>query len=52
MAANVAIVDERDPSIHYAGTWNEAGVSAEFNSTTKWSAMQGSTASFTFVGRF
>ncbi|KAJ6585658.1 hypothetical protein B0H19DRAFT_1016738 [Mycena capillaripes] len=47
---NVAIVDERDPLIHYVGQWNDDGASLEFNGTTKWSAQQGSTASFTFVG--
>ncbi|KAJ6530949.1 hypothetical protein DFH09DRAFT_1409625 [Mycena vulgaris] len=50
MATNVAIVDERDPLVHYAGAWNDGGVSEEFDSTTRWSAIQGSTASFTFVG--
>ncbi|KAK7049134.1 hypothetical protein R3P38DRAFT_2872826 [Favolaschia claudopus] len=50
MSTNVAIVDDRDPLIQYAGNWNDAGASLEFNSTTRWSDLQGSTASLTFVG--
>ncbi|KAJ7441116.1 hypothetical protein FB451DRAFT_1299070 [Mycena latifolia] len=50
MAMNVAIVDDRDADIQYASTWNDAGSAVEFNGTTKWSPLQGSTASFTFVG--
>jgi len=50
MTTNAAIVDDRDPLIQYAGTWNGAGSSAEFYSTTTWSPRQGSTASLSFVG--
>ncbi|KAK7022469.1 hypothetical protein R3P38DRAFT_2961103 [Favolaschia claudopus] len=50
MSTNVAIVDDRDPLIQYAGNWNDAGASLEFNSTTRWSDLQGSTASLTFIG--
>ncbi|KAJ6530952.1 hypothetical protein DFH09DRAFT_1326648 [Mycena vulgaris] len=50
MSSSVAIVDEKDPLVHYAGSWNDAGSAAEFSGTKKWSAVQGSTASFTFVG--
>ncbi|KAJ6624643.1 hypothetical protein B0H10DRAFT_2212436 [Mycena sp. CBHHK59/15] len=49
-AVNQAIVDERDPLVSYAGVWNNAGSSAEFNGTTRWSGTQGATATFTFVG--
>ncbi|KAJ7077986.1 hypothetical protein B0H15DRAFT_1025959 [Mycena belliarum] len=48
--ANVAIVDERDPLVRYTGTWNDAGAPLEFKGTTRWSSVQGSTASFSFVG--
>ncbi|KAJ6586548.1 hypothetical protein B0H10DRAFT_1761018, partial [Mycena sp. CBHHK59/15] len=44
------IVDERDPLVRYTGSWNNAGTPAEFQGTTRWSATQGSTASFTFTG--
>ncbi|KAJ7206339.1 hypothetical protein GGX14DRAFT_698435 [Mycena pura] len=50
MASNVAILDARDSRIRYAGAWEDAGVSEEFNGTTRWSAVQGSAASLTFVG--
>ncbi|KAJ7047086.1 hypothetical protein C8F04DRAFT_1248118 [Mycena alexandri] len=50
MSANSAIVDDRDPGIQYVGTWNQAGSSEEFDSTTTWSSTQGTSASFTFVG--
>ncbi|KAF7324064.1 hypothetical protein MKEN_00628800 [Mycena kentingensis (nom. inval.)] len=44
------IVDERNSAVHYAGTWTEAGEQVEFGGTTKCTVMQGSTASFTFIG--
>ncbi|KAJ7662504.1 hypothetical protein B0H17DRAFT_953021 [Mycena rosella] len=47
---NVAIVDDRDPLIQYAGTWTGAGSPIEFDGTTMFSPQDGSTASFTFVG--
>ncbi|KAJ7206328.1 hypothetical protein GGX14DRAFT_457583 [Mycena pura] len=50
MTTNVAIVDERDPLVHYAGSWQDGGVGEEFNGTTRFTTTQGSTASFTFVG--
>ncbi|KAJ6528279.1 hypothetical protein DFH09DRAFT_1186069 [Mycena vulgaris] len=50
MAMNVAIVDDSDPLIRYAGSWSAAGSSVEFNKTTKVSRVQGSTAIFSFVG--
>ncbi|KAJ7923772.1 hypothetical protein B0H13DRAFT_1979274, partial [Mycena leptocephala] len=51
MSTNVAIVDASDVAlIHYVGTWNDAEDSSEFNNTTKWSAMEGPTVSFIFVG--
>ncbi|KAJ6449852.1 hypothetical protein C8R45DRAFT_849438 [Mycena sanguinolenta] len=50
MTTNIAIVDDRDSLIHYAGTWSHAGVSEEFDSTTTFSLMTGCTATFPFVG--
>ncbi|KAJ7198103.1 hypothetical protein GGX14DRAFT_374496 [Mycena pura] len=50
MTTNVAIVDERDPLLHYTGSWQDAGSAEEFNGTTRYSTTQGSTVSFTFVG--
>ncbi|KAJ7199982.1 hypothetical protein GGX14DRAFT_467175 [Mycena pura] len=50
MSTNTAIVDERDSRIQYTGTWNSAGSFIEFAETTKSSPVQGSTATFTFVG--
>ncbi|KAJ7133372.1 hypothetical protein C8R44DRAFT_23058 [Mycena epipterygia] len=50
MTTNVAIVDDRDPLIHYTGAWIGAGSPAEFSSTTTVSVTEGTTASFTFVG--
>ncbi|KAJ6602829.1 hypothetical protein DFH09DRAFT_1019948 [Mycena vulgaris] len=50
MATNVAIVDDRDSLIQYAGTWTNGGAPIEFHGSTKWSSSEGSTASFTFVG--
>lgn len=47
---NVAIVDDQNPLIVYSGSWNRAGSSQEFDGTTSWSATQGSSLSFTFVG--
>ncbi|KAJ7028397.1 hypothetical protein C8F04DRAFT_1007458 [Mycena alexandri] len=48
--SNVAIIDDRNPLVHYVGEWTVAGSPAEFNGTTTFSATEGSTASFTFVG--
>ncbi|KAF7366270.1 hypothetical protein MSAN_00883200 [Mycena sanguinolenta] len=50
MAANAAVLDDRDPLIQYAGTWSGAGSYSEFYGTTTWSPEQGSTASLSFVG--
>ncbi|KAJ6571145.1 hypothetical protein B0H19DRAFT_936373, partial [Mycena capillaripes] len=50
MSPNTAIVDDRDPSIAYSSGWNNAGAFLEFQGTTKWASVQGSTATFTFVG--
>ncbi|KAJ7912897.1 hypothetical protein B0H13DRAFT_2005851 [Mycena leptocephala] len=50
MTTNAAIVDDQDPLVQYAGTWNRAGAAEEFDSTTTWSATAGTTASFPFVG--
>ncbi|KAJ6571146.1 hypothetical protein B0H19DRAFT_935612, partial [Mycena capillaripes] len=50
MSLNTVIVDDTDPSITYSGGWNNAGAFIEFNGTTKWASVEGSTATFTFVG--
>ncbi|KAJ7106529.1 hypothetical protein C8R44DRAFT_638355, partial [Mycena epipterygia] len=51
MATNVAIVDDRNLQIQYAGTWANGGAPIEFQGSTRWSATEGSTATFTFVGK-
>jgi hypothetical protein len=48
--SDVVIVDDRDPSIHYDGTWHITGVSAEYQSTTSWPGEKGASATFQFVG--
>ncbi|KAJ7717019.1 hypothetical protein B0H16DRAFT_1740861 [Mycena metata] len=50
MSTNVAIVDNRDLLLHYAGGWVEGGAPVEFNDTTIWTGTRGATISFTFVG--
>ncbi|KAJ7887023.1 hypothetical protein B0H14DRAFT_2696352 [Mycena olivaceomarginata] len=47
---NTVIVDERDTAIQYSTGWNNAGAFLEFDGTTRWSSIEGSTATFTFVG--
>ncbi|KAK7000361.1 hypothetical protein R3P38DRAFT_2561495 [Favolaschia claudopus] len=49
-AMNTAIIDDRDALIRYDGNWSETGGADEFNSTMTWSAVQGASASFIFVG--
>ncbi|KAJ7775508.1 hypothetical protein B0H16DRAFT_46648 [Mycena metata] len=49
MATNTAIVDDRDPLIHYSPPWGQAGIPEEFAATTS-VGTAASTASFTFVG--
>ncbi|KAJ7055753.1 hypothetical protein C8F01DRAFT_445837 [Mycena amicta] len=49
-STNLAIVDDRDPLIQYAGTWANAGSAEEFNGTTRCSTIAGSTAALTFTG--
>ncbi|PPQ72214.1 hypothetical protein CVT26_006969 [Gymnopilus dilepis] len=43
-------LDDRNPSIIYSTGWNQAGSALEFNKTTTWTAVAGSTAKFTFQG--
>ncbi|KAJ7342958.1 hypothetical protein DFH08DRAFT_650820, partial [Mycena albidolilacea] len=43
-------VDERDPLVHYVGSWTLTGAPLEFRGTTKFSNTAGSTASFSFEG--
>ncbi|KAH6910856.1 hypothetical protein BKA70DRAFT_1371062 [Coprinopsis sp. MPI-PUGE-AT-0042] len=46
----VLIFDDRDASVVYSGSWGQAGVSEEFNSTTTFSNTAGSTATLNFIG--
>ncbi|KAF7300051.1 hypothetical protein MKEN_01328000 [Mycena kentingensis (nom. inval.)] len=46
----LAIVDDRDTSIAWAGSWTDGGVAQEFDSTTHWAATTGSTGTFKFNG--
>ncbi|KAF7359833.1 hypothetical protein MVEN_00708700 [Mycena venus] len=50
MTTNVAIVDNRDPLVHYAGIWFPGGTPSEYSLSTTASTTVGSTASFTFEG--
>ncbi|KAJ6534662.1 hypothetical protein DFH09DRAFT_1325278 [Mycena vulgaris] len=50
MPTNVAIVDDRDSLITYAGDWSNDGTAVAFRGTTRWSPTVGSTATFTFSG--
>ncbi|KAJ7055560.1 hypothetical protein C8F01DRAFT_1087864 [Mycena amicta] len=47
---NIAIVDDRDPRIHYSGAWQDAQRAGNYNGTNKWTAEQGSSAIFSFTG--
>ncbi|KAF8956227.1 hypothetical protein BDZ97DRAFT_1925699 [Flammula alnicola] len=46
----VLALDDRDPSIVYSPGWAQAGSSLEYNSTTSWTAVAGSTAKVPFRG--
>ncbi|KAJ7059614.1 hypothetical protein C8F01DRAFT_989205, partial [Mycena amicta] len=50
MSTELAIVDDRDPTIAYGGSWSDGGVAQEFQSTTHWASAAGSTARFSFTG--
>ncbi|KAJ7185356.1 hypothetical protein C8R46DRAFT_1060229 [Mycena filopes] len=50
MSTSVAIVDNLDSLLHYAGGWVKGGIPSEFNDTTIWTGSQGATISFNFVG--
>ncbi|KAF7374394.1 hypothetical protein MSAN_00323400 [Mycena sanguinolenta] len=47
---NVVIVDDKDSSIAYSGTWETGGTAVEYHGTTTWSPLQGSIATFAFNG--
>ncbi|PPQ95027.1 hypothetical protein CVT25_000490 [Psilocybe cyanescens] len=46
----LSVLDDRDSSIDYSSGWSKAGSSLEFNRTTTWSVVSGSTAKVTFQG--
>lgn len=46
----ILALDDRDPSIIYSGGWAQAGSANEFDGTTTWTAVAGSTAKLTFTG--
>ncbi|KAF7332732.1 hypothetical protein MKEN_00156600 [Mycena kentingensis (nom. inval.)] len=50
MSTNLAIIDDSDARVHYAGNWVTGGAGQEYAQTTHCSQLQGSTASLTFVG--
>ncbi|KAJ7271566.1 hypothetical protein C8J57DRAFT_1179663 [Mycena rebaudengoi] len=50
MSDNVAIVDKRDVSLRYTGSWEDGGNPQEFNGTTRFSRVAGSKVSLTFIG--
>ncbi|KAJ7439088.1 hypothetical protein FB451DRAFT_157331 [Mycena latifolia] len=52
MTTNVAIADGLDPLVQYTGTWANDGFGTpeQFQRTARWSSVQGSTASLSFVG--
>ncbi|KAK6966819.1 hypothetical protein R3P38DRAFT_873322 [Favolaschia claudopus] len=50
MTTNTAIVDDRDPTISYSGSWVLTGSIEEFNSTTTFSTEQDASATFNFNG--
>ncbi|KAF8166216.1 hypothetical protein BJ912DRAFT_1068035 [Pholiota molesta] len=43
-------LDDRHSSITYSGVWERAGISPEFDNTTTWSNLTGSTATVVFYG--
>lgn len=47
----VLIFDDRDASIIYSGSWGQAGIAEEFNSTTTFTTSVGSTATLNFIGK-
>ncbi|KAK7049176.1 hypothetical protein R3P38DRAFT_3620876 [Favolaschia claudopus] len=50
MTTHAAVVDDRDPTIAYSGSWGRAGSLEEFDGTTTFSTGQGASATFPFVG--
>ena len=47
----VQAFDDRNPSIVYSTGWAQAGSGLEYNSTTTWTALAGSTARVSFRGK-
>ncbi|KJA18653.1 hypothetical protein HYPSUDRAFT_218052 [Hypholoma sublateritium FD-334 SS-4] len=47
---NTVIIDDRSPSLVYAGSWNQGGIASEFGGTDTWTNASGSTASIDFSG--
>ncbi|KAK7050677.1 hypothetical protein R3P38DRAFT_3608630 [Favolaschia claudopus] len=50
MTTHTAVVDDRDPTIAYSGSWGPAGSAEEFKDTTTYSAGPDALATFSFVG--
>ncbi|KAK6995826.1 hypothetical protein R3P38DRAFT_3425365 [Favolaschia claudopus] len=50
MTTHTAVVDDRDPTIAYSGSWGPAGSAVEFKDTTTYSAGPDASATFSFVG--
>ena len=48
---SIRAFDDRDPTIVYSTGWAQAGSSLEYNSTTTWTALAGSTAQISFRGK-
>jgi hypothetical protein len=46
----ILAVDDRDPSITYTGGWAQAASPNEFDNTSTFTAVAGSTAKVTFTG--
>lgn len=47
---NTITIDDRSPSLVYAGLWNTEGTSSELDGTATWSNMSNSTVSLNFSG--
>ncbi|KAF5311987.1 hypothetical protein D9619_003789 [Psilocybe cf. subviscida] len=47
---SILTLDDRNPAVVYSPGWDQAGSKFEFNSTTSWTKVAGSTAKVTFRG--
>ena len=46
------LIDDRNPSVSYKGSWSLAGSSLEYDDTTTFTKAKGATVSLTFLGEF